>query len=114
MTNADAWTRVPALRGRRVSLEPMQAAHADGLRAAAADGELWKLWWTNVPEPGQVEAWLDAALAKQATGEQFAFTVRDAGGRIVGSTRFYEMLPATPAPVPSATPGTHVRCSAPA
>lgn len=96
MTNADAWTRVPALRGRRVSLEPMQAAHADGLRAAAADGELWKLWWTNVPEPGQVEAWLDAALAKQATGEQFAFTVRDAGGRIVGSTRFYEMLPATP------------------
>ena len=93
---ADAWRTVPTLRGRQVSLEPMQPAHADGLRAAAADGDLWKLWYTNVPEPGQVEDWIAGALARQEVGEQFVFTVRDAGGRIAGSTRYYEILPDTP------------------
>ena len=90
------WTTPPALQGRHVALEPLQAAHADGIRAAAADGELWKLWVTNVPEPAQVDTWIGGALARQAAGEQLAFTVRDADGRIVGSTRYYELLPETP------------------
>ena len=87
---------VPTLRGRHVQLEPLRPEHAEGLRAAASDGRLWELTYTNVPEPGDVEAWLDAALAKQAAGEQLAFTVRAADGRIVGSTRYYELLPDTP------------------
>jgi len=90
------WTTPPLLEGRHVRLEPLQPAHADGIREAAADGELWNLWYTNVPAPGEVEAWLQGALAKQAAGEQLAFTVRDDHGRIVGSTRYYELLPDTP------------------
>jgi RimJ/RimL family protein N-acetyltransferase len=90
------WNTTPTLQGRHVRLEPLQPAHADGIRAAAADGNLWELWVTNVPVPGDVEAWIDAALARQAAGEQIAFTVRDAQGRIVGSTRYYELLPDTP------------------
>lgn len=90
------WDEVPTLQGPHVRLEPLQAAHADGLCAAATDGELWNLWVTNVPQPGQFQQWIDAALAKQAAGEQLAFTVRDAAGRIVGSTRYYELLPDTP------------------
>lgn len=90
------WSTPPTLQGRHVRLEPLQPAHADGIRAAAADGELWNLWYTSVPAPDEVEAWLAAALAKQAAGEQLAFTVRDASGRIVGSTRYYELLPDTP------------------
>ena len=87
---------VPTLRGRHVQLEPLHPEHADGLRAAASDGKLWELKFTNVPTPDDVEAWLDGALATQAAGEQLAFTVRDAAGRIVGSTRYYELLPDTP------------------
>lgn len=87
---------VPTLRGRHVQLEPLRPEHADGLRAAASDGRLWELAFTNVPMPEDVEAWLEGALAKQAAGEQLAFTVRDATGRIVGSTRYYELLPDTP------------------
>jgi RimJ/RimL family protein N-acetyltransferase len=90
------WTNAPTLQGRHVRLEPLQPGHADGIRAAAADGNLWELWVTNVPEPGDVEAWIDAALARQAAGEQLAFVVRDADGRVVGSTRYYELLPDTP------------------
>jgi RimJ/RimL family protein N-acetyltransferase len=90
------WTRPPRLQGSHVALEPLQSAHADGLRDAAADGSLWELWYTNVPMPGEVEAYVDAALAMQAAGSALAFAVRDAHGRIVGTTRYYDLLPATP------------------
>ena len=90
------WSTPPTLQGNRVLLEPLRPMHAEGIRAAVADGELWKLWYTNVPAPADVDAWIDAALARQSAGEQLAFTVRDAGGRIVGSTRCYELLPETP------------------
>lgn len=94
--NANLWGTVPTLVGRHVRLEPLRPEHADGLREAASDGRLWELAYTNVPMPGDVEGWLAAALAKQAAGEQLAFTVRAADGRIVGSTRYYELLPDTP------------------
>ena len=92
----DAWKTAPVLQGRHVRLEPLQRGHAEGIAAAAADGKLWELWFTNVPRPGEGDAWIDGALAKQAAGEQVAFSVRDADGRIVGSTRYYELLPDTP------------------
>jgi RimJ/RimL family protein N-acetyltransferase len=79
---------VPTLRGRHVRLEPLAREHADGLRAAASDGELWSLWYTTVPAPAAVEAYIDTALAAQAEGRALPFVVRDAEGTIVGSTRF--------------------------
>jgi RimJ/RimL family protein N-acetyltransferase len=90
------WTQAPRLQGIHVALEPLQPAHADGLRAAAADGTLWELWYTNVPTPAEVDAYVDAALAMQAAGAALAFTVRDAHGRVVGTTRYYDLLPGTP------------------
>ena len=90
------WTRPPCLQGIHVALEPLQPEHADGLRDAAADGRLWELWYTNVPMPEEVDAYVDAALAMQANGAALAFVVRDAQGRIVGTTRYYDLLPATP------------------
>jgi RimJ/RimL family protein N-acetyltransferase len=95
MSAAD-WTSAPILRGRHVQLEPLRVEHAEGLRVAASDGRLWELQFTNVPAPEDVDGWLETALAKQVAGEQIAFVVRDAAGRIVGSTRYYELLPDTP------------------
>ena len=94
--DTSGWSSVPMLGGLHVSLEPLQIEHAEGLRAAASDGELWNLWYTNVPRPDEVDAWIDGALAMQAEGAALAFTVRDAVGRIVGTTRYYDLLPATP------------------
>jgi RimJ/RimL family protein N-acetyltransferase len=93
---SDAWSTVPTLHGRHVSLAPLRAADAEGLATAAADGELWNLWYTNVPEPAQVERWIADALAMQEDGGALAFTLRDASDRIVGSTRYYDLLPSTP------------------
>jgi RimJ/RimL family protein N-acetyltransferase len=81
----------PRLHGRHVALEPLDAGHAEGLRAAAADGELWRRWYTNVPGPDAVDDYIAAALAMQATGSARAFVVRDATGEVVGTTRYYDI-----------------------
>jgi RimJ/RimL family protein N-acetyltransferase len=82
------WETPPTLRGVHVALEPLTHDHADGLRAAAHDGELWNLWYTIVPAPDHVTSYIDTALAMQAQGRALPFVVRDAQGDIVGSTRF--------------------------
>jgi len=90
------WTAAPTLRGTHVALEALTPAHADGLRAAVEDGRLYELWFTSVPEAKDVPAYIDGALAKQARGEQLCFAVRDADGRVVGTTRYYELAPEVP------------------
>ncbi len=83
------------LEGRGVRLEPMTHAHGDGLKEAAGDGELWKLWFTSVPEPGQTGAYIDAALRGQRAGDMLPWVVRDlATDTVVGSTRYHDIVPA--------------------
>lgn len=86
-----AWSAQPRLSGEHVSLEPLRHAHADGLRAALAGGELARLWYTNVPDETGVDAYIESALAMQARGTAWAFAVLDAAGEVVGSTRYYDM-----------------------
>lgn len=96
MAGNDAWTAQPRLSGEHVTLEPLTRAHADGLRAALAGGELAKAWYTNVPAPEGVDAYIDAALAMQQRGVAWAFAVLDAHGEAVGCTRYYDMDAAVP------------------
>ena len=90
------WAKPPTLRGKHLSLEPLQQAHAAGLREAASDGCLWELWYTNVPKPEDMDAYVATAVAAQGGGTQLAMAVRDARGAIVGTTRFYDIDRATP------------------
>ena len=85
---ATFWTRPVSLAGRHVRLEPLAMAHAAGLRAAATDGELWRRWYTAVPQPDGVEAYIRTALDGQAMGTDLPFAVLDADGALVGSTRY--------------------------
>ena len=82
------------LEGDGVRLEPMSPEHKDGLRAAAMDGELWKLWFTRVPEPDEVRAYIAEGLAGQKQGHMLPWVVRDVlSGAIVGSTRYHDIVP---------------------
>jgi len=84
------------LAARGVELVPLAISHAAGLRAAAADGELWKLRITSVPEPEQTLAYIESALAGQQEGQRFPFTVRDqASGTVLGSTSYHDIIAAT-------------------
>ena len=49
------------LRGSHVTLEPLAPGHLAGIREAAADGDLWNLWYTSVPAPERTDAWLALA-----------------------------------------------------
>lgn len=83
------------LEGHGVRLEPLAREHHDGLVAAARDGELWKLWYTSVPEPEQTHAYISAALAGQDAGHMLPWAVRDlAHDTIVGTTRFHDIVAA--------------------
>jgi RimJ/RimL family protein N-acetyltransferase len=72
----------------------MSLGHEADLRAAAADGELWKLTFTSVPEPENTRAYIESALADCAKGIRVPWVVREtASGRIVGSTSYHDILP---------------------
>jgi N-acetyltransferase len=80
------------LEGHGVRLEPLRSSHESGLRAAAADGRLWELWYTSVPEPDATEAYIAKALAGQRAGHMLPWAVRElTSGTIVGSTRYYDI-----------------------
>jgi RimJ/RimL family protein N-acetyltransferase len=78
-----------------IRLEPLTTDHVDGLAQAAADGELWNLWFTSVPGPGTTQDYIDDALRGQQAGHMLPWAVREvATGAIVGSTRYHDIVPA--------------------
>ncbi len=83
------------LKGRGVKLVPLSLAHEDGLRAAAADGELWKIRVTSVPEPDQTRKYIEDALAMRDAGNRFAFAILDAASSaVLGSSSYHDIIPA--------------------
>jgi RimJ/RimL family protein N-acetyltransferase len=83
-----------ALERDGIRLEPLSLAHGPEIADAVTDGALWQLWFTSVPEPKDVPAWLETALSGQARGVMLPWAVRDvASGRIIGSTRYHDILP---------------------
>jgi RimJ/RimL family protein N-acetyltransferase len=90
-----AFVEPVVLRRNGVRLEPLALAHEDGLAAAAADGQLWRLRVTSVPEPQDTRAYIETALEMCAQDSRFAFAVIDeASERVIGSTSFHDILPA--------------------
>ena len=88
------WITAVDLNGYGVRLEPLQPTHAEGLAAAAADGQLWRSPLTSVPAPGEEAAYIAQALRAQAAGERMPFAVLDAhSGEVLGSTSYHDILP---------------------
>ena len=83
------------LQARGVQLTPLGLQHEAGLRAAAMDGELWKLRVTSVPEPENVAAYIQTALKMREAGDRVAFAVLDANtGMVLGCSSYHDILAA--------------------
>jgi RimJ/RimL family protein N-acetyltransferase len=77
------------LRGDHAVLEPLHHSHAEALREAVRDGELWNLWYTSVPSPETMTAEIDRRLALHAAGSMLPFAVLQAPtGPCIGMTTF--------------------------
>ncbi len=78
-----------------VRLEPLGLQHVDGLKRAAADGELWTLRVTSVPDPDDTRGYVERALQAFAEGHRLAFAVIDAkSGEVIGSSSYHDIVPA--------------------
>jgi RimJ/RimL family protein N-acetyltransferase len=83
------------LEGHGIRLEPLTEDHRDDLCAAVADGRLWELWFTTVPAPDQVDAYIATALAGRDAGHMLPWAVRELStNAIIGSTRYHDIVPA--------------------
>jgi RimJ/RimL family protein N-acetyltransferase len=83
------------LSARGITLVPLALEHETGLRAAAADGELWNIRVTSVPEPENTRKYIEDALSMREAGNRFAFAVTDQGtGKVLGSSSYHDILPA--------------------
>lgn len=75
-------------------LEPLALQHEAGLREAAADGELWNLRVTFVPEPDQTRKYIADALTMQQEGKRLPYAVIDvASGKVLGTSSYHDILP---------------------
>jgi RimJ/RimL family protein N-acetyltransferase len=83
------------LKRSNICLEPLSLAHEAGLRTAAADGELWNIRVTSVPEPEQTRKYIEDALTMYQEGKRYAFAVLDdSTGTVLGTTSYHDILPA--------------------
>jgi RimJ/RimL family protein N-acetyltransferase len=83
------WIEPVTLRGSTVTLELLSQKHHDDLVAAAADGELWNLWYTNIPQPEHMAAEIGRRLALFEGGSMVPFAViENATRQAVGMTTY--------------------------
>lgn len=88
-TNTMNFTQTLTLTGRHVTLEPLAVEHSDGLALAAADGNVWKLWFTSVPAPQDMRTEIERRLKLHTEGSMLPFTVRrNDNGNLCGMTTY--------------------------
>jgi len=77
------------LKGEHATLEPLSMTHAEGLREAVKDGELWKLWYTTIPAPEGINAEIERRLGLQEKGSMLPFAIRrNDTGALCGMTTY--------------------------
>jgi RimJ/RimL family protein N-acetyltransferase len=92
--STEPWVRPVTLEGRIVRLEPLRPHHLEDLAEVAFDEAIWRYTLARPTDRAALGAWLDAAVAAEATGAELPFaTVEVATGKAIGSTRFLNIVP---------------------
>ena len=82
------------LVGQYAALVPLELDQQGDLVAAVSDGELWRHWYTAIPEPQKMQVEIERRLDLQAQGSMLPFAVIDlrnnvsTHGKAVGMTTF--------------------------
>ena len=78
------------LAGHGIRLEPLSRTHIAALQDAVDDGDIGAINYVNVPGRDGIPAWIEHALSMRDAGRELPFAIV-ADGRVVGSTRFYDI-----------------------
>ncbi|RYE25809.1 MAG: N-acetyltransferase [Sphingobacteriales bacterium] len=89
------WIQHPVqLQNEYVRLEPLSAEHFEELLAVAQSPEIWQFLSLDGTDRETLRNELKSALLRRPTGEEYPFTIFDnRTGKIIGSTRFYNIFP---------------------
>ena len=88
------WIKEVKLIGRIVTLLPLEPCHKEPLERAASDGNLWELWYTDVPSSESIDEYMSIALEQKLAGDALPFiVVENTSNRVIGSTRFHNLEP---------------------
>jgi RimJ/RimL family protein N-acetyltransferase len=80
------------LSSDHASIEPLGREHEEALARAAADGELWRLWYTSIAPPEKMAEYIATALDMRERLGAMPFVVREKpSGEIVGCTRYFNV-----------------------
>ena len=86
------WQTPITLTGTHVRLEPLTIEHHDDLVEAVRDGELWKLWYTFIPEPERMREEIQRRLERQTSGSMLPFAIMElSSGKAVGMTTYMDI-----------------------
>jgi RimJ/RimL family protein N-acetyltransferase len=89
MSDAKGWLQPITLQGVGARLEPLDQRHRAELIEAVSEGELWRLWYTNVPAPERMHAEIERRLGLQAAGAALPFAVIDTDTAKAGGMTSY-------------------------
>ena len=82
------------LTGEVIRLEPLRPEHVAPLLFVGLDPELWRWTATRIETRADLERYVNDAIAEQNAGTALPFaTVELATGRVIGSTRFGNLVP---------------------
>ena len=83
------WIKEVTLTGANIELVPLNLEHISAFSEAAADGELWNLWYTSVPSPQNTEVFIREALLVKNNNGDLPFVIRDIKSqKVIGATRY--------------------------
>ncbi|MDQ5893802.1 MAG: N-acetyltransferase [Actinomycetota bacterium] len=84
-----SFVQAPTLENQLVRLEQLDSTQESDLARVAAEGDLWRTWYTHVPAPKEVEAEIQRRLALQRAGEMAPWGIVDpTTDRVVGMTTY--------------------------
>jgi N-acetyltransferase len=86
------WDELFELEGEMVKLLPISLEHLDGLWEAAKPNEIWTYMATTVRSKEEMEQMIVSAINKRDQGNDYTFTVVNQDNRIIGSTRYLDIL----------------------
>jgi RimJ/RimL family protein N-acetyltransferase len=87
------WITAERLEGAHVVLEPLRLDHIAPLVQAVNDGEAWRLWYAAVPNPQQMQHYVEQAILAQQRGDLAYAVYSKQTGQVVGTTRYYNVEP---------------------